>query len=63
MNAYLDALQPYFRNGANFAAAGSTIQPIDVKLFEAGLNPLTLNIQLSQFEQLKDRTNELYSQG
>ncbi|XP_044494194.1 GDSL esterase/lipase At5g14450-like isoform X2 [Mangifera indica] len=63
LSAYLDALQPYFRNGANFAAAGSTIQPFDVKLLEAGLNPLTLNIQLSQFEQLKDRTNELYSQA
>lgn len=47
----------------NFAASGSTIQPVDSKLFGAGFNPLSLNIQLSQFEQLKERSMELYNQG
>ena len=63
LNAYLDALLPNFRRGASFAAAGSTIQPVDAKLFGAGFNPLSLNIQLLQFEQLKERVNEYYNQG
>ncbi|KAK9191799.1 hypothetical protein WN943_020414 [Citrus x changshan-huyou] len=63
LNAYLDSLQPNFQHGANFAASGSTIQPVDSKLFGAGFNPLSLNIQLSQFEQLKERSMELYNQA
>lgn len=45
-----------------FAASGATIQPADGKLFEAGFNPLSLNTQLLQFEQFKDRTTELFNQ-
>lgn len=63
LNAYLDSLQPNFQHGANFAASGSTIQPVDSKLFGAGFNPLSLNIQLSQFERLKERSMELYNPG
>lgn len=63
LNAYLDSLQPNFQHGANFAAGGSTIQPVDGKLSGAGFNPLSLNIQMLQFEQLKERTMELYNQG
>ena len=63
LNACLDALLPNFRHGASFAAGGSTIQPVDAKLFGAGFNPLSLNIQLLQFEQLKERVNEFYNQG
>ncbi|KAL5759961.1 hypothetical protein ACOSQ2_018799 [Xanthoceras sorbifolium] len=63
LNAYLDALQPNFQHGANFAASGSTIQPVDDKLFGAGFNPFSLNIQLLQFEQLKDRSNEFYNRA
>ncbi|KAI9169342.1 hypothetical protein LWI28_010899 [Acer negundo] len=46
LNAYLDALLPNFRHGAGFAAAGATIQPVDAKIFGAGFNPLSLDIQL-----------------
>ncbi|XVF02572.1 hypothetical protein REPUB_Repub04eG0186200 [Reevesia pubescens] len=60
LSAYLDAIESDFRHGANFAASGSTIQPANGELFEAGFNPLSLDIQLLQFEQLKERTNELY---
>ncbi|KAH7570373.1 hypothetical protein JRO89_XS05G0094400 [Xanthoceras sorbifolium] len=63
LNSYLDALQPNFRHGANFAVAGSTIQPGNGELFDAGFNPLSLDIQLLQFEQLKERTNEFYNQA
>lgn len=62
LSAYLDSIAPNFRHGANFAASGSTIQPVDAKLFGAGFNPLSLNIQLSQFQQFKDRTKEQYNQ-
>ncbi|GMY26334.1 GDSL esterase/lipase At3g27950-like isoform X1 [Fagus crenata] len=63
LSAYLDSIEPNFRHGANFAASGSTIQPADAKLFGAGFNPLSLNIQLLQFEQFKDRTNEPFNQA
>ncbi|KAK4841576.1 hypothetical protein QYF36_006805 [Acer negundo] len=63
LNAYLDALLPNFRHGAGFAAAGATIQPVDAKIFGAGFNPLSLDIQLLQFEQLKERVNEFYNQA
>lgn len=63
LNLYLDSLLPNFVNGANFAVSGATIQPVDGKLFEAGFNHFSLNIQLLQFEQFKDRTIELNNQG
>ncbi|KAK7838646.1 gdsl esterase/lipase [Quercus suber] len=63
LSAYLDSIEPNFRHGANFGASGSTIQPTDAKLFGAGFNPLSLNIQLLQFEQFKDRTKEPFNQA
>lgn len=63
LSAYLDALQANFQHGTNFAASGTTIQHVDGKLYESGYNPLSLDVQLLQFEQLKERTNELYAQG
>ncbi|MFQ6629728.1 hypothetical protein Gotur_007473 [Gossypium turneri] len=63
LSAYLDAIDSNFRHGANFAASGSTIQPADDKLFDTGFNPLSLEIQLLQFQQLKERSNELYDQA
>ncbi|XVF43885.1 hypothetical protein PTKIN_Ptkin02bG0076700 [Pterospermum kingtungense] len=63
LSAYLDAIESNFKHGANFAASGSTIQPVDGELFGAGFNPLSLDIQLLQFEQLKERTNELYDEA
>ncbi|KAG7980029.1 hypothetical protein I3843_05G160200 [Carya illinoinensis] len=63
LGAYLDSIGPNFRHGTNFAASGSTIRPADAKLFGAGFNPLSLDIQLSQFEQFKERTKDLYNQA
>ncbi|KAE8665017.1 GDSL esterase/lipase [Hibiscus syriacus] len=63
LSAYLDATESNFSHGANFAASGSTIQPANGELIGAGFNPLSLDIQLLQFQQLKDRTNELYNQA
>lgn len=63
VSAYLDSIGTSFRHGANFATGGSTIQPVDSKIFEAGFSPMSLDIQLSQFEQFKARTIELYNEG
>ncbi|XVF43886.1 hypothetical protein PTKIN_Ptkin02bG0076800 [Pterospermum kingtungense] len=63
LSPYLDAIESNFRHGANFAANSSTILPADGKIIGAGFNPLSLDIQLLQFKQLKDRTNELYEEG
>lgn len=63
LSSYLDAMESNLSHGANFAASGSTLQPCNAKLFGAGFNPLSLDVQLLQFEQLKDRTSELYAEG
>ncbi|XAR48116.1 Alpha-L-fucosidase [Bertholletia excelsa] len=62
LNAYLDSIGTNFRYGANFAASGSTIQPLNAKIYKAGANPLSLDIQLYQFERFKARTIELFNQ-
>ncbi|KAK6930944.1 GDSL lipase/esterase [Dillenia turbinata] len=63
LSAYLNSIGANFRNGANFAASGCTIEPTNVRLCKEGFNPLTLDVQLSQFEQFKQRTVELYNQA
>lgn len=65
VSAYLDSIGTSFRHGANFAAAGSTVQPADAKMLQGGgrQNPLALDIQIRQFEQFKARTADLYKQG
>ncbi|XP_074274390.1 GDSL esterase/lipase At4g01130-like isoform X1 [Silene latifolia] len=63
LSAYLDAIGANFKHGADFAASGTTIQHVDGKLYGSGLNPLSLDVQLLQFEALKERTSELYGKG
>ncbi|GAV87008.1 Lipase_GDSL domain-containing protein/eIF-4B domain-containing protein, partial [Cephalotus follicularis] len=63
LHAYLDSLDPNYRHGTNFALSGSTIQPADGKLVAAFFNPMSLNTQVSQFKQFKQRTIKLYSQA
>ncbi|KAL7589880.1 hypothetical protein Lser_V15G41094 [Lactuca serriola] len=63
LSAYLDSIGTNFQHGANFAASGSTIQPADALMLNRTFNPLTLNVQLSQFEQFKDRSTDLYREG
>ncbi|KAH9625360.1 hypothetical protein KSS87_015189, partial [Heliosperma pusillum] len=60
LSAYLDAMAPEFKHGANFAVSGSTIKPVDGELYAHAANPLSLNIQLLQFRQFKQRVDELY---
>ncbi|KAI7727333.1 hypothetical protein M8C21_027605 [Ambrosia artemisiifolia] len=60
LSAYVDSIGTNFRHGANFAASGATIQPADALMLNKTFNPLTLDVQLSQFEQFKRRSSELY---
>ncbi|KAF8015656.1 hypothetical protein BT93_H1242 [Corymbia citriodora subsp. variegata] len=61
LSAYLDSMGTNFRHGVNFATGGSTIQPLDTRIFEGGFSPISLDIQLAQFEQFKARTLELHA--
>uniref|UniRef100_A0A7C9ATI2 Alpha-L-fucosidase n=1 Tax=Opuntia streptacantha TaxID=393608 RepID=A0A7C9ATI2_OPUST len=63
LSAFLDPLEGSFQHGADFAASGSTIRKVDGKMYGTGINPLSLSVQLLQFEQLKERTGELYEQA
>ncbi|KAE8730182.1 GDSL esterase/lipase [Hibiscus syriacus] len=63
LSAYLNSVGTNFRHGANFATGGSTIQPADARMFKMGYSPISLDIQLAQFEQFKERVNELYKEG
>ncbi|GAB4829260.1 hypothetical protein Ancab_018926 [Ancistrocladus abbreviatus] len=63
LSAYLDSIEANFSHGADFAASGTTIQAVDGKMYGSGFNPLSLKVQLSQFEQLKARTHELCNQA
>lgn len=63
LSPYLDALGSNFRHGANFAAGGSTIRRENESIFENGISPFSLDIQIINFNQYKARTSELYHQG
>ena len=63
MSAYLDSIGTNFKHGANFATGGSTIQPVDTRIFTRNYSAISLDIQILQFEQFKERSIELYNQG
>nr|GMD21677.1 GDSL esterase/lipase At5g14450-like [Ipomoea batatas] len=58
LSAFLDSIGTNFTHGANFAVGGATIQQSNGKMFGVGFSPLSLDKQLSQFEQLRMRTAE-----
>lgn len=63
LSAYLNSIGTNFRHGANFATGGSTIRRQNETIFEYGISPFFLDIQILQFDQFKSRTAELYNQG
>lgn len=63
LSAYLDSIEGNFQHGADFAVSGTTIRKVDGKMYGSGLNPLSLSVQLLQFEELKERIGELYEQA
>ncbi|XP_022152152.1 GDSL esterase/lipase At5g14450-like, partial [Momordica charantia] len=63
LNAYLNSLGANFRYGANFATGGSTVRRQNETIFEYGISPFSLDIQVIQFEQFKARSIDLYNQA
>ncbi|KAK4786293.1 hypothetical protein SAY86_002982 [Trapa natans] len=63
LGAYLDSIGANFRHGANFATSASTIEPLNMRLFQGGFSPISLDIQLEQFVQFKARSLELHHEG
>ncbi|KAF5479701.1 hypothetical protein F2P56_000500, partial [Juglans regia] len=63
LSAYLNSLATNYRHGANFATGGSTIRRQNETIFEYGISPFSLDIQIIQFIQFKTRTNDLYNQA
>ncbi|OMO59316.1 Lipase, GDSL [Corchorus capsularis] len=59
LSSYLDSIGSSFRQGANFAAGGSTIVPQNKTIAESGLSPFALNVQVFQYNQFKARTADL----
>ncbi|XP_015875153.3 GDSL esterase/lipase At1g54790 isoform X1 [Ziziphus jujuba] len=56
LNAYLDSIGlPSFREGSNFAAAGSTIRPANA----ASVSPFSFGVQVNQFLRFKKRVLQL----
>ncbi|KAG2300526.1 hypothetical protein Bca52824_036998 [Brassica carinata] len=62
LSAYLNSLGSNFRHGANFATGGSTIRRQNETIFQYGISPFSLDMQIAQFNQFKARSAELFSQ-
>ncbi|KGN59717.1 GDSL esterase/lipase At5g14450 [Cucumis sativus] len=60
LSAYLNSIGTNFRHGANFATGGSTIRRQNESVFENGISPFSLDIQVVQFRQFKNRTIDRY---
>ncbi|XXG57036.1 hypothetical protein AAC387_Pa03g4296 [Persea americana] len=58
---YLDSIRANFSHGANFATAGSTIRRPNTTIFQSGLSPFSLDVQLGQFNQFKKRSQWAYN--
>nr|XP_043608248.1 GDSL esterase/lipase At5g14450-like [Erigeron canadensis] len=63
LSAYLDSIKANFTHGANFATGGATIRRVNESWFANGVSPFSLDIQVEQFNQFKDRTTYLYNQA
>lgn len=63
LSAYLNSIGSNYRHGANFATGGSTIRKPNETIYEYGISPFMLDMQIKQFDQFKARTADLYSQG
>ncbi|MED6226303.1 hypothetical protein PIB30_102255 [Stylosanthes scabra] len=60
LSAYLNSLGTNYRHGANFATGGSTIRRQNETIFQYGISPFSLDMQIVQFDQFKDRTKQMY---
>ncbi|XP_043695960.1 GDSL esterase/lipase At3g26430-like [Telopea speciosissima] len=63
LSAYLDSLGTNFVHGANFAVSGATIRPSNKSRTGGGPSPFYLDVQLSQFQQFKTRSQLIRNKG
>ncbi|KAL4184153.1 hypothetical protein AMTRI_Chr11g158540 [Amborella trichopoda] len=63
LSAYLDSVGTNFSHGANFATAGSTIRPQNTTLTQTGYSPISLHVQLLEFDQFKSRSDYFRLRG
>ncbi|KAL9227410.1 hypothetical protein vseg_003099 [Gypsophila vaccaria] len=63
LSAYLNSLEANFSHGANFATGGSTIRRENETIFQYGISPFSLDVQIWHFDQLKSRSKDLYAQA
>ncbi|KVI02505.1 Lipase, GDSL [Cynara cardunculus var. scolymus] len=56
LSAYLDSIKADYTHGANFATGGATIRRVNESWFVNDVSPFSLDIQVEQFNQFKDRT-------
>ncbi|GAB4848057.1 hypothetical protein Ancab_002718 [Ancistrocladus abbreviatus] len=62
LSAYLNSIGANFGHGANFATGGSTIRRQNETIFEYGISPFSLDVQIWHYDQFKSRTTDLYNQ-
>ncbi|MCL7043555.1 hypothetical protein MKW94_010320 [Papaver nudicaule] len=63
LSAYLDSIGANFTHGANFATAASRIRKLNYTIAQAGLSPISLNIQNYEHAQFTTRTQTLRNRG
>ncbi|KAL2936007.1 hypothetical protein RDABS01_019125 [Bienertia sinuspersici] len=63
LNAYLNSIGANFSHGANFATGGSTIRRQNETIFQYGISPFSLDVQIWHHDQFKSRTKDLYDQA
>ncbi|XP_078170227.1 GDSL-like Lipase/Acylhydrolase superfamily protein [Carex rostrata] len=59
LSPYLQSIGPDFSHGANFATLASTVLLPQTSLFETGISPFSLGIQLNQMKELKAKSLSL----
>ncbi|XP_042493662.1 esterase-like [Macadamia integrifolia] len=63
LSPYLESVGSNFTYGADFATAASTITPQARGLTQGGFSPFYLQVQYSQFQQLKSRSQKFRNLG
>lgn len=63
LSAYLNSIGANFSHGANFATGGSTIRRQNETIFQYGISPFSLDVQIWHHDQFKSRTKDLYNTG
>ncbi|WMV17597.1 hypothetical protein MTR67_010982 [Solanum verrucosum] len=59
---FIDSIGSNFRHGAIFATGGSTIRRRNETIFQSGISPFSLDVQIVHFHRFQSRTEELYRQ-